>query len=134
MFCKKELNCIKSKKTVLSLLYYFWEKNTGLDNMFKTRKKSTKIMLILVITQCYQGEMSNNLSPKIEAVTQRCSAKKVLLEILQNSQENTEKETLPKVFSCEFCEISKNTSFHRTPQVVDLMVASFVKRCCITLG
>ena len=91
-------------------------------------------MLILVITQCYQGEMSNNLSPKTEAVTQRRSAKKVLLEILQNSQENTEKETLPKVFSCEFCEISKNTSFHRTPQVVDLMVASFVKRCCITLG
>ena len=25
------------------------------------------------------------------------------------------KETLAQVFSCEFCEISKNTFFHRTP-------------------
>ena len=33
--------------------------------------------------------------------------KKVLLEISQNSQ----------VFSCEFCEISKNTFFYRTPVV-----------------
>ena len=28
------------------------------------------------------------------------------------------KETLAQVFSCEFCEISKNTFFHRTPPVV----------------
>ena len=46
--------------------------------------------------------------------------KKVFLEILQNSQENTcatvsffcnfiRKETLAQVFSCEYCEISKNT-------------------------
>ena len=27
------------------------------------------------------------------------------------------KETLELVFSCEFCEISKNTSSYRTPQV-----------------
>ena len=49
---------------------------------------------------------------------------KGFLEILQNSQENTcvrvsfliklqvlKKETLTQVFSCEFCEISKNTFF-----------------------
>ena len=35
-----------------------------------------------------------------EAVIQRCSVKKVL-----------KKETLVQVFSCEFCEISKNTYF-----------------------
>ena len=40
----------------------------------------------------------------------------VFLEISQNSQENTyarllKKETLAQVFSCEFCEISKNTFF-----------------------
>ena len=52
----------------------------------------------------------------------------------QNSQENTcargsfliklqaccnfiKKETLVKVFSCEFCEIFKNTFFYRTPLV-----------------
>ena len=28
-----------------------------------------------------------------------------------------EKETLAHVFSCEFCEISKKTFFHRTPLV-----------------
>ena len=27
------------------------------------------------------------------------------------------KGTLTQVFSCEFCEISKNTSLHRTPLV-----------------
>ena len=53
----------------------------------------------------------------------------VFLEILQNSRENTcarvsflikflKKETLAQVFSCEFCEISKNTFSYRTPTVV----------------
>ena len=62
-----------------------------------------------------------------EAVLQRCSVKKVSLEISQNSPENTctrtsfliklqaynfiEKETLVQMFSCEFCEISKNIFF-----------------------
>ena len=60
----------------------------------------------------------------VEAVVQRCSVKKVFLKILQISQENTSarvsfliklqesirKETLAQVFSCEFCEISKNSS------------------------
>ena len=52
--------------------------------------------------------------------------KKVFLEILQNSQENScakiacnfiKKETLVQVLSCEFYEISKNTLFYRTPLV-----------------
>ena len=68
-----------------------------------------------------------------EAVFRRCSVKKVFLEISQNAQENTcarvsfliklqagacnfiKKEILAQVFSCEFCEISKNTFFYRTP-------------------
>ena len=53
------------------------------------------------------------------AVAQRCSVRKVFLEISQNSLENTcvrvsfliKKETLAKVFSCEFCAIFKNTFF-----------------------
>ena len=52
-----------------------------------------------------------------EAVVQMCSAKKVHLEISQNSQENTcargnfiKKDTLAQVFSCEFCKISKCTA------------------------
>ena len=54
----------------------------------------------------------------------RCSVKKVFLEISQNSQENTcarastcnfvKIVTLAQVFSCEFCNISKNTFFYRT--------------------
>ena len=50
----------------------------------------------------------------MEAATRRVLCKKVFLEISQNSQENTNfimKETLAQVFSCEFCEISKNTFF-----------------------
>ena len=62
--------------------------------------------------------------------------KKVFLEISQNSQENTCSQSLflnkvaglrpatlfkkrlwPQVFSCEFCEISKNAFPYRTPLV-----------------
>ena len=57
-----------------------------------------------------------------EAVT-RSYLKKVFLEISQNSLESTcalacnfiKKETLTQVFSCELCEISKNTFPYRTP-------------------
>ena len=52
----------------------------------------------------------------------------------QNSQENTcaripeacnfiKKEALAQVFSCEFCDISKNTFFHRSPLVTESIVA-----------
>ena len=51
----------------------------------------------------------------IEAVARRCSVKKEFLEISQNSLKNT--CTLQKKFSCEFCEISKNTFLFRTPPV-----------------
>ena len=72
---------------------------------------------------------SNNLNtfkyhrekPQQEAVA-KFSVEKVFFEISQNSQENTyvrvsfliklqvsKKETLAQMFSCEFCEISKNT-------------------------
>ena len=60
----------------------------------------------------------------MEAVARRCSVKKLLLEILQNSQEKTcprvsflIKVTLAQVFFCEFCEISKNSFSYRTPPV-----------------
>ena len=57
-----------------------------------------------------------------EAATGGVLQEKVFLEISQNSQENTcarvsffcnfvKKETVAQVFSCEFCEISKNTFF-----------------------
>ena len=67
-----------------------------------------------------------------EVVAQRCPVKKVCLEILQNSQENTyarvsfliqlqakacnfiKKETLTQVFSRESCDIFKNTFLQTT--------------------
>ena len=66
---------------------------------------------------------------------QRCSVKKVVLKISQNSQENTcarviflvklqvlaynfiKEETMAQVFSCESCKIYKNTFSYRTPPV-----------------
>ena len=37
--------------------------------------------------------------------------------LIQRPATLLKKQTLAQVFSCEFCEISKNTFFHRTPPV-----------------
>ena len=51
-----------------------------------------------------------------EAATGGVLLKKVFLEISQNSQEKTcARDSFLIVFSREFCEISKNTFFNRTP-------------------
>ena len=78
-------------------------------------------------------QMSPSIQEWTEAVVQRCSIKKLFIEISQNSKESTcarvsfliklqaeaynfiKKETLAQLFSCEFCKISKNTFFYRTP-------------------
>ena len=45
--------------------------------------------------------------PRTEAVARRCSVKKVVLEISQKFTATLLKtETLVRVFSCQFCEIS----------------------------
>ena len=78
-----------------------------------------------------------------EAVAPRCSVKKVFLEISQNSQENTcakfsfllkamacnfiKKETLPQVFSCEFCEICKNAFLKEHLRWLLLEVRTLIK-------
>ena len=70
--------------------------------------------------------MNNDLST--EAVAKSYSVKKLFLESFQNSQENTcarvseacnfiKKKTLAQMFSCEFCEISKNAFSYRKPPV-----------------
>ena len=75
----------------------------------------------------------------MKAVVQRCSVKKVLLEISQNSQENTcarfrpatlLKKTLAQVFPCEFC-VSKNNFFFRTPLVAASENSETLKYCNI---
>ena len=70
----------------------------------------------------------------LEAAIRRCSVRKMFIEISQNSQENTcSEKTLTQVFFCEFCEISRNTFFHRTPLVAAsgklnflLMILTFI--------
>ena len=80
---------------------------------------------IICIFSYYQKAGLNVLFQSFsEAATRGALWEKVLLEISQNSQENTcakpeacnfiKKETLAQVFSFEFYEISKNTFFHRT--------------------
>ena len=68
---------------------------------------------------------NNVVSYHSETVVQGCSVKKVFLEISQISQENSlpsfsiknkacnfiKRGTLAYEFSCEFCQISKNTFF-----------------------
>ena len=74
-------------------------------------------------------------NPYLEALPRTCSVKKVLLKVLQNSHENIrprvpfliklkaevcnfiKKEILALVFSCEFCQISKNNFLARAPLV-----------------
>ena len=62
-----------------------------------------------------------------EAVAQRCSVKKVFLEISQNSQENT---CARISFLIRFCEISKNTFSYRRPPVA----ASVFLSVCLLLS
>ena len=61
----------------------------------------------------------------LEAITQRCSVKKVLLKNSQHSQEIPvpeflfnfiKKENLAQVFFCEFCEIITNNFFIEHPR------------------
>ena len=56
-----------------------------------------------------------------EAVVRRCSVKvtcarvSFLIKLQASACNFIKKEALTQVFSCEFCEISKNTSSYRTP-------------------
>ena len=67
------------------------------------------------------------LSSTFRSSHRKCSVIKVFLEISQNLQENTiKKGTLAQVFSCEFCEISKNTFSYRTPPVASSVCVTFL--------
>ena len=81
----------------------------------------------IVLTARNQEFILNQVIPTIdlryfqltEAVLRRCSVKKVFLNISQSPDACNfiKKETLTQVFSCEFCEIFRNTFFYRTPLV-----------------
>ena len=64
----------------------------------------------------YSSENLSGLMLKIEAVVRRCSAEKVLLEISQNSQENT-CASVSFLIKLQAWGISKNAFFYRTTLV-----------------
>ena len=84
----------------------------------------------------------------LEAVVQRCSVKKVVLRnfakvtgkrqyqsLFFNKACNfIKKETLAQVFSCEFCEISRNTFLHRTLLVAASAFLSLAQSMLIFLS
>ena len=87
---------------------------------------------------------------KYRSSHRKCSIKKVFLEISQNSQENTcarvsflmkfqasgcnfiKRETLAQAFSCEFCQIFKNTSFteHFRWLLLEIKVIHYLLHSC----
>ena len=102
--------------TLSSLTYFTYTIYISKDRLYLLHRQST--VGFLTNLKIFQGILF--------FVAQRCSVNKVFLEISQSSQENayvrvsfliklkasasnsTKKETLTQVFSCEFCEISKN--------------------------
>ena len=111
LLCVRDIAGISSNRLLLLLITW-------------TTNWTTNFVLTITI------QMSVNIQMIIEPVAQRCSVKKVFLEISQNSQESTctrvsflitllasspatlfRKMTLVQVFSCEFCEISKTPFF-----------------------
>ena len=90
---------------------------------YSSTQVSSKVIVRYVMDDHFQYIKNGNP----QAVVRRCSVKKTFLEISQHSQENTcvrvsfpikfKVEHLAQVFSCEFCEIPKNTFSYRTPPV-----------------
>ena len=90
---------------------------------------------MVVFKKAFEKQLSRGVLKNFRSSRPDVSVKKVLLEISQNSQESTcarvsflnkwqdsglnfvKKQTLAQLFSCELCEISKNTILHRTPLV-----------------
>ena len=76
--------------------------------------------ILLIKLQALCNYWSNRMDILIaEALARRCVRRCSLAGLACNF---IKKETLAQVFSCEFCEISKNTFLHRTP----LVAASFI--------
>ena len=97
--------------------YYFYDKASS---QIFVRVLNTSLVVLHILKTCssFDARKIYDTIFLVEAVTQRSSVKKVLLEILRNSLENAsglqlykKKETLALVLSFEFCEISKNTFF-----------------------
>ena len=130
------------KQNVMSLCNVYWRPGVVVittAHLFTDKMLSSgsiQTWMLLARWQRFVIVSTSDSSCLIEAIIQRCSVKKVLLKISQNSQENTcatvpfffqtcifiKKETLTHVFCCKFCDIFKNTFFYRTPLVALLFL------------
>ena len=110
------------------------------------------IVLVSLLLAVVNFKLLSYFHPNITRSShRRCSVRKdVFLEISQISQENTcvrvsfliklqaaacnfiKKETLAQVFSCEFCEISKNTFFTEHLRWLLLLYYKEIKWCTTT--
>ena len=131
------LNVIKWKSSELNTKFYlylnFYQWSTYFT-LSALNLNTAKISIFQPIYWCghfVERTVSAEFRAVTDAATRGVLWKKVFLEISQNSQENTcarvsfliklqgsglqlfKKETLAQVFSCEFCEISKNTFFKK---------------------
>ena len=101
-------NETRSKRNV----QHFWLHSVIFFTKFEQYNKAFQSLFSMIIT---------------EAVARRCSLENVFLEIPQNSEESTcSSATLLEKrfwFSCEFCKISKNTFFYRTPPVTASVIS-----------
>ena len=101
----------------------------------------------LALPICGHGVIVQLFCCCLEAVSWRCSVKKVFLEISRNSRENTcarvsfliklqaeaynfiKNEPLAQVFSCEFCEILRTPFFSEHLRWLLLVVTIAVLAC-----
>ena len=107
-----------SKVIPLNLFSYYF---CVLQNFFSPISITNKLAVCSRLHEYINLVQIKSLNLKIvgtEAITQRCSVKKIFLEISQNSQENTcaRVSFLIKLQAYEFCEISKNIFHYKTPR------------------
>ena len=113
-------------------------KNIEVEICLTLKTMITNVSYKKKLVHCFAEEINGLVyiwTDHSEAVAQRCSVKKMFLELLQNSQENTcarvsfliklqtsglqlclKRDSGTSVF-CEFCEISKNNSSYITTLV-----------------
>ena len=122
--------CVGENSMREFLLRHFWMRNEVISSLFA----DTRTLITFYINDPSWAFIKRAFSVQehfmniTEAVAQSCSVKK---DVLRNFARFTgkhlyqslqacnviKKETLARVFSCEFCEISKSTFFYRTPPV-----------------
>ena len=132
LYDKITLTIIIIRKSFPAGLYLLKVNNRNSRAKCETCSKLT-IKIPFFLSTLLQTKKVNLLWKElVEAVARRCSVKKVFLEILQNSQENTCASLFfNKVadsgtdVSCEFCKIYKNTFSYRTPRWV--LLSSFAR-------